>query len=88
MLTKIHETIRSSDLRKNLARYLKKAGGAPVVISTDRGGDSRVMISSAAYNKLVETYEDYLDSRELARLVKDGSGKRVSLGEMRKKYGV
>lgn len=77
MLTKVHDFIQASELRKNLSRYLKDAKKKPVIVSTDRGGSSRVIIDVSLYNKLVETYENYQDTRELMRLIKKDDGKRV-----------
>ena len=78
MLTKIPKSIPASELRKNLSQYLKDAKKNPVVISTDRGNDARVMIDAETYNKLIEAYEDLSDAEELDRLVKNDSGDRIS----------
>ena len=84
MITKIPDIVRISELRKNLARYIKESAKNPVVISTDRGGDSRVLLGSELYNKLVDAY----DRNEIEHLVAKDDGKRVSLSALRKKYGV
>lgn len=60
----------------------------PVVISTERGGGSRVLLDSKLYNKLVGAYEDRQDAQELETLIAHDDGKRVSLEDLRKKYGV
>lgn len=88
MATKIHNLVRVSDLRKDLARYLRDAKKKPVVVSTDRGGDTRVLMSAELYNKLVEAYEDAMDSAELERLVAEDDGVRIPLHELRKEYGL
>ena len=88
MLTKIHSLIRVSDFRKNLSKYLKESKTKPLVVSTDRGGDTRVLMSSKLYNKLVETYEDHIDAHELEGLVKKGDKRSVSLNELKQKYDV
>lgn len=87
MIHKIPDIVRASELRKNLALYLKRSADQPVVISTDRGGDSRVLLGSELYNKLVEAYEDMQDRQELERRVVKDDGSRVSLSQLRKKYG-
>lgn len=85
MLTKIPQIIPVSELRKNLAGYLRQAKQGPVVISADRGGDSRVILTAETYNKLIETYEDRVDSEELARLVHENKGKSISWKDLKVK---
>ena len=87
MLTKIHNLIRVSDFRKNLSKYLKESKTKPLVVSTDRGGDTRVLMSSTLYNKLIETYQDHIDTRELESLVKEDDSEGVLLSELKQKYG-
>jgi hypothetical protein len=79
MLTKIPNIIQSSELRKRLAYYLRESDKKPVIISTERGGGSRVLLDSKLYNKLVEVYEDKQDAQELETLVAHDDGTRVSL---------
>lgn len=88
MATKVHNLVRVSDLRKDLARYLRDAKKKPVVVSTDRGGDTRVLMSAELYNKLVEAYEDAMDSAELERLVAEDDGKYVDWDDLKKEYGL
>jgi hypothetical protein len=40
------------------------------------GSESYVVLSTNAYNKLVEAWEDEQDARELAHLVKENKGKK------------
>lgn len=88
MLTKIHSLIRVSDFRKNLSKYLKDSKTKPLVVSTDRGGDTRVLMSSTLYNKLVEIYEEHIDARELESLVKENKEECISLDKLKQKYDV
>ena len=88
MLTKIHTSIQTSELRKNLSKYLRAAKSSPLVISTERGGGTRVIISSVLYNKLIEAYEDSVDSAELERLVQEDTGGRVTLKALKAKHGL
>lgn len=83
MLTRIHKTIASSDLRRDLATHLKHADKEPVIISKNRGRGMNVLLSSVAYNELVDAYEELNDSRELISLVKNESGKRVSWSQVK-----
>ena len=69
MIDKIPEIVRTSELRKNLSHYIKQSAKQPVVISTDRGGDSRVLLGRGLYNELVEAYEDMEDRQELEHRV-------------------
>lgn len=84
MLTKIHNFIRASDLRKNLGHYLKQAKNEPIVVAAERGGETRVILDSALYNKLIEAYEDWADARELAQLVEEDSGEYVALENLKR----
>lgn len=88
MFTKIHNLIPSSDFRKNLSKYLKDAKKHPLVISTSRGGDTSVVLSSKLYNMLVETYEDMIDARELVRLVETDNGGHVAWEDVKKRHVV
>jgi hypothetical protein len=83
MLYKLPKTIQVSELRKNLAGHLRHAEKEPVIVSTDRGANTRVILSSGLYNKLIEVYEDYIDARELTALVKNDTGKRIPLRRSR-----
>jgi len=77
MLTKIPKSIQASELRKNLARYLKVADKEPVVVSKERGGGSSVIIGSEIYNKMIEDYEDAIDARDFLELKKNDAGERI-----------
>lgn len=85
MLTKVPKIIQVSELRKNLAGYLRQAKQEPVIISADHGGDNRVILNAQTYNKLIEMYEDRIDSEELTRLVTEGKGKSVSWKNLKTK---
>jgi hypothetical protein len=74
---KIPVTIGTSEFRADLKNNFAKAKKEPVIISEKRGGDSFVLLSQIMYNKLVEAYEDELDSRKLMRLVEANKGKRL-----------
>ena len=43
-----------------------------------------VFLNPEIYNKMVELYEDYIDSRDLAESVKDSSGTFYTLDEVSK----
>jgi PHD/YefM family antitoxin component YafN of YafNO toxin-antitoxin module len=58
-----------SDFRASLAKNLARATRRPLVITDHKGGGSFVVLSAHSYNNLIETLEDELDARELARLV-------------------
>ena len=81
-LHKVPTTIQSTELRNNLAHYLRASKREPVVVSTDRGADARVLVDATLYNKLVEQYQDAVDTRELERLVESDSGAYTSLEEL------
>lgn len=70
---KVHKSVDVSDFRAAMASHLAKAKHAPLVVSARRGGDSFVVLSVDAYNKLVETWEDEQDAKELERLVRTSS---------------
>ncbi len=59
-----------------MASHLAKAKHKPLVVSARRGGDSFVVLSVDAYNKLVEAWEDEIDAKELMRLRKLQKGKK------------
>jgi hypothetical protein len=88
MFTKIHNLIPSSDFRKNLSKYFKEAKKHPLVISTSRAGDTSVVLSSELYNKLVESYEDMVDAKELTQLVKEDDGGHVSWSDVKKRHAI
>lgn len=73
---KVPKTLGVSDFRASLAEHLARAKKSPLIIADQRGGESYVVLSSDAYNKLVEVYEDEQDSRELAQLIKANKGKK------------
>jgi len=73
---KIEKTIDVSDFRAAMASHLKKTKTRPLVISARRGGDSFVVLSIDAYNKLVEAWEDERDARELVRQRQLQKGKK------------
>lgn len=76
MFTKVPMTLGVSDFRASLADNLAKAKKSPIVIADKKGGDSFVVLSANAYNKLVEVWEDEEDARELASLVEKNKGKK------------
>lgn len=84
MLTKVHNLIRSSELRKNLSKYLKDAETDPVVITSNRGGGTRVILNAPLYNKLLESYMDYQDTEELKNLVANDEDSRKSWDDIQK----
>jgi PHD/YefM family antitoxin component YafN of YafNO toxin-antitoxin module len=88
MITKVPKTVRTSDLRKDLAKYMREAAIEPIVISTDRGGDSRVLLGSDLYNTLVEAYEDLADRATLEERIAKDDGSRTGIASLRTKYGV
>ena len=65
-----------SHFRANLARELSRARKSPVVIGDRRGGETFVVLSAEAYNKLVEAREDARDARTLVCLVREAKGKK------------
>lgn len=62
---KVPKTLGISDFRSSLADNLARAKKSPLIIADQRGGESYVVLSADAYNKLVEAYEDEQDSLEL-----------------------
>ena len=75
-----------------MAKYFKRAGKDPVVVSLDRGRSTRVILNSKFYNELMEAYEDKRDAEELMHLKATAKGKRTSWEELRtelvKKHGI
>lgn len=84
MLTKVHNSIQATDFRKNLAKYLKASKKNPLVISVDRGGETRVIMNSALYNLLIEAYRDDVDAIELERLIAEDTGERIAWRDVKK----
>lgn len=84
MATKIEKQISISEVRANMAKYFKDAGKAPVVVSLDRGRNTRVILGSKFYNELVEAYEDKRDAEQLAVLKKTHKGAFVSWSKIKK----
>ncbi len=69
--TKIPKTVGVSEFRADMSGYLTKAKKKPLVLTQKRGDDSFVVLSTDAYNKLIEEKEDAEDSAELVRLVEE-----------------
>jgi PHD/YefM family antitoxin component YafN of YafNO toxin-antitoxin module len=88
MFTKIQNFISASDFRKNLSKYFKEAKESPLIISTGRGGEVSVVLGSELYNKLVEVYEDVMDSKELTQLVHEDKGGHVSWKDVKKRHAL
>lgn len=88
MLTKVHNLIRASEVRKNFSKYLKASKNETLVISTERGGEARVLMDSLLYNKIIEGYEDRVDSENLDRLVAKDKGNHITLKALKNKYGL
>jgi len=76
IFTKVPKTLGISDFRASLANNLAQAKKNPLIIADQRGGESYVVLSAEAYNKLVEAYEDEQDSLELVQLIKENKGKK------------
>ena len=74
---KVQKSVDVSDFRASMAAHLAKAKNKPLVVSARRGGDSFVVLSVDAYNKLVEAWEDEMDAKELMRLVRLNKGKKL-----------
>ena len=74
---KVQKAVDVSDFRAAMASHLAGAKKKPLVVSARRGGDSFVVLSIDAYNKLVEAWEDEQDAKELTRLVKLNEGKKL-----------
>ena len=86
MLTKIKKNIGVSEFRKDISKYLKQAKDEPVVVSLNRGKDSRVVIDTELYNYFIDMAEDSQDAQELIKLKKKDTGERVSWEDVKKKY--
>ncbi len=69
MFNKVQKTIPSSYFRANLAKTLLRAKKEPLVITTERGLDQYIILGVDAYNKMIEAYEDKMDSKLLTRLM-------------------
>lgn len=76
MFQKVQKSIDVSDFRAAMASHLAKAKHKPLVVSARRGGESFVVLSVEAYNKLVEAWEDEVDAKELVRLRRLQKGKK------------
>ena len=74
---KVQKTIDVSDFRAAMASHLAGAKKKPLVVSARRGGDSFVVLSIDAYNKLVEAWEDEQDAKELMHLRRLQKGKKL-----------
>jgi len=83
MLNKVQNLIKSSELRKNLAEYLKRSATEPIVVTAGHSAGNRVLLDSELYNKLVETYEDYQDAELLEELVAADDGERISWEDLK-----
>lgn len=86
MLSKIPQFVSTSELRTNLAKYLRHAKKEPVLISAERGKSTGVIMSATLYNTLLEAYEDSMDVRELTTLVTKGRDKLIRWN--RAEYGI
>lgn len=83
MFTKVPKTLGVSAFRAELAKNLSNADKGPVIIAERKGGKSYVLLSTKAYNKLVEAWEDEIDSRELERLMKRKNKRFVPLNAIK-----
>ncbi len=72
---KVQKIVGVSDFRSSIPAYFEKARKNPVIITVNRGGDPFVLLSGEVYNMLVEARESDIDSRELARLVRENKGR-------------
>ena len=88
MITKVQKYINVADFRKNLSRHLKNAKNNPLVISTNRGKDTRVVLDTDLYNELVEAYENQIDSECLVKLVKTDERGKISWGKIKSQHGM
>lgn len=75
--TKVPKTLGISDFRAALASNLAKAKKSPLIISDRKGGESYVVLGAAAYNELMELWEDEQDGLELQRLIRANKGKKL-----------
>lgn len=74
---KVPQTIGVSGFRAALAQNLARAKKTPLIITDRKGGESYVVLSTKAYNELVELWEDEQAGRTLARLIKENKGKKL-----------
>ena len=88
MITKVQKYISASDFRKNFSHYLKSAKKNPLVISTNRGRDTRVVLDADLYNELVEAHENQIDAECLVRLVTTDGEERTSWDKIKKQHGM
>jgi len=84
MATKIEKQIPISEVRANMAKYFNDAGKNPVVVSLDRGKDTRVIINSKFYNELIDAYEDKIDAEEMTILKKTHRGAFIPWNKIKK----
>ncbi len=76
-LAKVPKTVPVSEFRAELSKNLAAAKKAPVIITDRRGGETYVVLDAAAYNELIERWEDEQAGRTLARLIKANKGKKL-----------
>ena len=74
--TKVPKTLGVSAFRAELAKNLSRADKGPLVIAEKRGGKSYVLLSTDAYNELLDQIEDELAGRTLEKLIKESKGKK------------
>lgn len=87
MLNQVQHFIKTSELRQNLAKYLKMSATEPVIVSAGHSSGVRVLVDSKTYNALVEAYEDHQDADTLKALVAENS-ETVSWSDVKKANGV
>jgi len=73
MFTALPTTITSSEFRASLAQSLQKSKTAPLVITSDRGAESFVVLGAELYNYLVNEAELSADTHTLNHLVQQES---------------
>ena len=88
MITKIQQQIGVSQFRRGLSRYLKQSKRTPVIVTTTRTGEARVLIDTALYNTLVTAYEHEQDGELLTKLASGERGKRHAWESVKKKHGI
>ena len=84
MATKIEKQIPISEVRANMAKYFNDAGKNPVVVSLNRGKDTRVILNSKFYNELIDAYEDKIDAEEMTILKKTHRGAFIPWNKIKK----